>query len=81
MIAKFIDKETIQEFNGSYVKHDGMIYTNPTKEQLKNAGFVNVKGEPPEIDPQTEQLSVVYKNGNPIKAVYTVEKIEGESVD
>jgi hypothetical protein len=49
MLYKLINNRP-EPFTGRYIKHDGMVYANPTDEQLTAAGYKPlVTAEPPEL--------------------------------
>lgn len=77
MLYKFIDNRTIKHFSGMYVDIDGIIYTNPTEETLRLAGYKELEdSKPPEYNPETQYLDITYKSGSKIKVIYTVKDIE-----
>lgn len=48
MLYKLVNSRP-EPFTGRYIKHDGMVYANPTDEQLTAAGYKPlVTAEPPE---------------------------------
>lgn len=48
MLYKLVNSRP-EPFTGRYIKHDGMVYANPTDEQLTAAGYKPlITEEPPE---------------------------------
>ena len=48
MLYKLVNSRP-EPFTGRYIKHDGMVYANPTDEQLTAAGYKPlITAEPPE---------------------------------
>ena len=78
MLYKFINENEIQQYNGGFVVLDNRIYTNPTEEVIKNAGYKElVETERPSVDPETESLSLTFRDdGDAITQAWEVKKIE-----
>ena len=81
MLAKYINETEIKELAGCILKHNGRTFTNPTEDQIKAAGYVKVSEPeaPPEYNAATEESTLHYKNGDPIKAFYVIKKKEENS--
>ncbi len=76
MLYKFINENEIQQYNGGFVVLDNRIYTNPTEEVIKNAGYKElVETERPSVDPEKEFLSFKYQDGDVIKKVWSVKEL------
>ncbi len=76
MLYKFINENEIQPYNGGFVVLDNRIYTNPTEEIIKKAGYKElVEVEQPAFDPEKEYLSLTYQDGDVITQVWTVNQI------
>ena len=75
---EFIDEHTIRPFKGNYIKDPAkdVMYVHPTKEVLKQFGFMEfVRTEPPEIH-DTQYLEETYRvEGGKIYVDYTVADI------
>ena len=72
---KFINEHTIKPFEGNYIKDEAkdIMYVHPSKEVLKQFGFMEiVRTEPPEIG-DNQYLTEAYRveNGK-IYVSYTV---------
>ena len=73
---KFINENKIEKFKGGFIVYDGKIYTNPTEETLRLAGYKElVESEKPEYNPETQYLEVSYRDGTDITIIYTVRDI------
>ena len=76
-LYKFINENEIQKYKGGFVVIDNRIYTNPTEETVKMAGYKELmEGPVPEINPQEEYIERTYQDGDVIAAVYTAKKLE-----
>lgn len=76
-LFKFISETEIKKYKGGFVVIDNRIYTNPTEETVRRAGFKELTDGPvPEINPENEYIQVTYTDGEKITAVYTVKKLE-----
>ena len=74
---KFINENKIEKFKGGFIVYEGKIYTNPTEETLRLAGYKELdEGEMPEYDPATQYVEITYEDGEKIKVIYTVKDIE-----
>ena len=72
-LFKFVSETEIKPYKDGFVVMDNRIYTNPTEETLKKAGYKNlVESEMPEFDEQTQYLETKYKDGDVITVVYEV---------
>ena len=73
MLYKFISEHEIQPYKGGFVVIDNRIYTNPTEETIRKAGYKElVETEMPEYDEQTQYIETKYKDGDVITTVYEV---------
>lgn len=76
MMYKFIDENTIKRADKRYIKHNGVIYVNPTNKTLKAVGYKElVESDYPTYDPNTEYVTDKYVDGDVITHVYEVEKV------
>lgn len=76
-LFKFISETEIKKYKGGFVVIDNRIYTNPTEETVRRAGFKELTDGPvPEINPENEYIQITYTDGEKITAVYTVKKLE-----
>ena len=72
-LYKFINENEIQPYNGGFVVLDNRIYTNPTEEVVRKAGYKElVEVEQPEYDPEKEYFFLTYQDGEKITEVWTV---------
>lgn len=75
-LYKFINENEIQPYNGGFVVLDNRIYTNPTEEIIRKAGYKElVEVERPTFDPEKEYLSFQYKDGDVIQKVWAVKEL------
>ena len=80
-LYKFINENKIQKYKGGFVVFDNRIYTNPTEETVRKAGYKELaEVAPPEIDDNTEYLVTTYADGDVITPVYEVRQIEDVEV-
>lgn len=80
-LYKFVSETEIKKYSGGFVVMDNRIYTNPSEETLRKAGYKElVETEHPEYDEQTQYLETKYKDGDVITAVYEVVDIPTEEV-
>lgn len=78
-LFKFISETEIQKYKGGFVVIDNRIYTNPTEETVRKAGYKPLADvTPPEYNPETHYLSTIYKDGDVITPVYEIVEISGE---
>lgn len=76
-LFKFINENEVQPYHGGFVVLDNRIYTNPTEEVIRNAGYKElVEVEQPTFEPEKEYLSLTYQDGDVIKKVWEVKKTE-----
>lgn len=80
MLYKFISENEIKPYKGGFIVLANRIFTNPTEEKIKEAGFEPLaEVEMPEYDEATEYVTTTYKDGeNEITPIYTVNAIEFE---
>ena len=73
-LYRFMSETEIKKFNSDFVVVDNMIYTNPTEENIKAAGYKELAeiGEEPEYNPETQYLQVRYTDGDVITQEYEV---------
>ena len=56
-----LDNDTLKKYNGGFVVFNNRIYTNPTEEIVRKAGYKNVVySDMPEYDIETQYLVEVY---------------------
>ena len=78
-LYKFISETEIQKYKGGFVVIDNRIYTNPTEETIKKAGYKPLaEVTPHEYNPETHYLSTIYKDGDTITPEYEIVEISGE---
>ena len=72
----------LKKFKGGFVVLDNRIYTNPTEDTVRKAGYKDVVyGEMPNYDEATQYLAEVYtENETAIHVSYEVKEIEGEMI-
>ena len=76
-LFKFISETEIQKYKGGFVVIDNRIYTNPTEETVRKAGYKPLaEVTPPDIDYDTEYLVTTYADGDVINPVYEVKQLE-----
>ena len=77
MLYKFINDNKIKKYNGGFVVVNNRIYTNPTEEKIKEAGYKELaEVMEPEINSDTDYVVVTYVDGEVITPVYEVKQIE-----
>ena len=77
MLYKFISENEVKPFKDGFVVIHNRIYTNPTEEQKREAGYKElVYSEVSKYDEQTQYLQTKYKDGDVITAIYEVHEIE-----
>ena len=73
MLYKFISEYEIEPYKGGFVVIDNIIYTNPTEETVRKAGYKElVESEMPEYDEEKQYLETKYIDGDVITTVYEV---------
>lgn len=76
-LYKFISETEIKKYKDGFVVIDNRIYTNPTEETIRKAGYKELIDSPvPEINPENEYIQITYTDGDKITAMYTVKKLE-----
>ena len=77
-LYKFISETEIKKYNGGFVVLDNRIYTNPTEETIKRAGYKPLaNADIPEFDIQNQYVCVTYKEEDGcIVPVYEVRNFE-----
>ena len=76
-LYKFINENEIKKYKDGFVVIDNRIYTNPSEETIRKAGYKELVNAPiPESNPDTEYIEVTYVDGDFITAVHTVKLIE-----
>lgn len=56
-----LENGTLKRYNGGFVVYNNRIYTNPTEETVRLAGYKNlVYNEMPEYNEETQYLNEVY---------------------
>ena len=75
-----LENGTLKKFKGGFVVLNNRIYTNPTEETIRKAGYKNVVyGDMPEYDIETQYLAEVYTESETESAIlvsYEVKDIE-----
>lgn len=78
-LYKFISDNEVKKYKGGFVVIDNRIYTNPTEETVRKAGYKPLADvTPPGYNPETHYLSTIYKDGDIITPEYTINEISGE---
>ena len=79
-LYKFINENEIKKYKGGFVVIDNIIYTNPSEEKVKEAGYKELKDTTkPEFDETTQCLNTTYADKiDYIEIVYTVMPIVEE---
>ena len=77
-----LENGMLKKFKGGFVVLDNRIYTNPTKETVRKAGYKDVVyGKGPEYDEATQYLQEVYTEDDTTYYVsYEVKEIEDEII-
>ena len=80
MKYKFINEDKVEiHKKGNFIILNGNIITNPTDEDLKEAGFKDMVVEPePEYNPETQYIIPKYANGDVITQRWEVRDIPAE---
>ena len=78
-----LENGTLKKYNGGFVVYDNRIYTNPTEETVRLAGYKDlVYNEMPEYNEETQYLNEVYtENDTTIFVNYEVVDIEGDIIN
>ena len=64
MLCKFINEQKVEAFKGGFIVLDNKIYTNPTEETLRKAGYKNLAiVTEPEYNPDTQYIVTTYEDG------------------
>lgn len=75
-----LENGMLKKFKGGFVVLDNRIYTNPTEETVRKAGYKDVVyGDMPEYDEETQYLTEVYTESETESAIlvsYEVKDIE-----
>ena len=76
-----LENDTLKKYNGGFVVFNNRIYTNPTEEIVRKAGYKDVVySDMPEYDIETQCLSLVYEETDgKIKASWEVKEMEAVS--
>ena len=77
-----LENDTLKKYNGGFVVFNNRIYTNPTEEIVRKAGYKNVVySDMPEYDIETQYLAEVYtEDDTTIYVGYEVKGFEGEMI-
>ena len=77
-LYKFINENEIKRYSGGFVVIDNRIYTNPTEETIKKAGYKPLaEKEVPEYHESTQYVSITYtQTDDIIEPVYEVKSYE-----
>ena len=73
-----LENDTLKKYNGGFVVLNNRIYTNPTEETIRKAGYKSVVySDMPNYDEATQYLAEVYTEDNTtIYVDYEVKDIE-----
>lgn len=73
-----LENGMLKKFKGGFVVLNNRIYTNPTEETVRKAGYKDVVYDPvPEYDSETQYITEVYtEDETTITVHYEVKKIE-----
>ena len=76
-LYKFKNENEIKKYKGGFVIVNNRIFTNPTKEKIREAGYKELaEVELPEFNPDTEYIVTTYADGDVITPVYEVKEFE-----
>ena len=77
-LYKFINENEIQKYRGGFVVLNNRIYTNPSEETVRKAGYKDLFDAPcPEYDENTQYVDTKYvDNKDFITKMLTVKQIE-----
>lgn len=77
-----LENDTLKKFKGGFVVLNNRIYTNPTEETVRKAGYKDVVYDTmPEYDEETQYLQEVYtEDDTAITVRYEVKDIEVEMI-
>lgn len=76
MLYKLINGRP-EPFTGRYIKHDGMVYANPTDTQLMAAGYKPlVTAEPPDVTDTQYAVDAYTETDTAIVQSWTVKELE-----
>ena len=77
-----LENGMLKKFKGGFVVLNNRIYTNPTEETVRKAGYKDlVYSDEPEYNVETQYLSEVYTEDDTTYYVsYEVKEIEGEMI-
>lgn len=80
-LYKFISENKIQKYKGGFVVLNNRIYTNPTEETVRKAGYKELADAPcPEYDEATQYIEISYvDNDDFITKVHTVKEMQEET--
>ena len=74
MLYKLVNSRP-EPFTGRYIKHGGMVYANPTDEQLMAAGYKPlVTAEPPEVTDTQYAVDAYTETDTAIVQTWTVKE-------
>lgn len=77
-----LENDTLKKYNGGFVVLNNRIYTNPTEDTVRKAGYKDVVYDTmPEYDEATQYLNEVYtEDDTAITVRYEVKDIEVEMI-
>lgn len=76
MLYKLVNSRP-EPFTGRYIKHDGMVYANPTDAQLMAAGYKPLTtAEPPEVTDTQYAVDTYTETDTAIVQSWTVKELE-----
>lgn len=80
MLYKLINGRP-EAFTGRYIKRDGMVYANPTDEQLRADGYKPlVLADPPEVTDTQYAVDAYTETDTAIVQSWTVKDVEEEII-
>lgn len=80
MMYQFINEYEVKPYARGFIVLDNKIYSNPTEETLKRAGYKELVEEPqPEYDEATQCLVYKYVDGEVITKKWEVMENTGET--
>ena len=77
-----LENDMLIKYHGGFVVLNNRIYTNPTEETIRKAGYKNVVySDMPEYDIETQYLVEAYtEDDTTIQVGYEVKDFEGEMI-
>jgi len=70
---KYINEHKIEKFCKGFVVIDDRVFTNPSEDTLRKAGYKRlIKGAVPEYDPATQYPKIKYIDGDDITETFDI---------